>query len=235
MAMAGLLDQVIGLMDDPKKRAALDAMLGAIPQKQRNVSRGIRQGIADSVAFPREYMNTYQPGSMASDNPGAVDWAAGTAMNMVGAPALTGGVPAGALGSAAKSPKDLLTLYRGESAYNKGGNFYTPDAEWARQFTQSGRQKEILQRQMPSGAVYDPPQPIYAGNPDAVDAAIAEARQRGFSAVRLSEGPGEPPSVFVFDKSKLKRGPESGSTFGAIAAMLGLPALANAPQLEQAQ
>jgi hypothetical protein len=29
------------------------------------------------------------------------------------------------------APKNVVTLYRGESAYNKGGNFYTPDAEWA--------------------------------------------------------------------------------------------------------
>jgi hypothetical protein len=108
--MAGLLDQVIGLLDDPKKRMALEAMLGAIPQKQQNVSRGIRKAIGDSVAFPREYMNTYQPGSMASDNPAATDWAAGMAMNMVGAPMMTGGVPSGALGSAARNP-----LYHGSS------------------------------------------------------------------------------------------------------------------------
>jgi uncharacterized Zn-binding protein involved in type VI secretion len=145
--------------------------------------------------------------------------------------AVTGGMPfaqAGALGSAGGK----LMLYRGESVHNKGGNFYTPDAEWARQFTQSGQQKEVLQRQLPSGAVYDPPKPVYAGDPDAVDAVLAEARRGGFSAVRLSEGPGEPPSVFVFDKSKLTRGPESGSTFGSILAG-GIPLGALASQEQQ--
>jgi hypothetical protein len=117
-----------------------------------------------------------------------------------------------------QTQNDLLTLYRGESVHNRGGNFYSPDAEWARQFTQSGQSKEILQRQVPSNAVYEPPKSVYAGDPDAVDAAIAEARAAGKGAVRLSEGHGEPPSIFVFNKRLLTRGPESGATFGANAA-----------------
>jgi hypothetical protein len=139
--MAGLLDQVIGLLDDPKKRAALDAMLGAIPQKQQNVSRGIRRGIAEGVAFPREYMNTYQPGSMAADNPAATEWAAGTAMNMVGAPALTGGVPG--LGSGVsrgvgsgmrKYPAELPPIYSDSDFAARGGRVFTvaPDDFLAR-------------------------------------------------------------------------------------------------------
>jgi hypothetical protein len=116
--MAGLLDQVIGLLDDPRKRMALEEMLGAIPQKQQNVSRGIRQGIADSVAFPREYMNTYQPGSMAADNPAATEWAAGTALGMVGSP----GTPVGALGSSMRS-KVGGQIADANGYYYKGGQF----------------------------------------------------------------------------------------------------------------
>lgn len=99
---------------------------------------------------------------------------------------------------------EMLTVYRGESVHNRGGNFYSPDAEWARQFTQSGRQEEVLKRQIPANAVYDPPKPVYAGNPEAVDVAIAEARAAGKHAVRLSEGDGEPQSIYVFNPKVLK-------------------------------
>lgn len=129
---------------------------------------------------------------------------------------------AGSLHQPPQAPSDLLTIYRGESVHNRGGNFYSPDAEWARQFTQSGLEKEVLQRQIPASAVHEPSRPVYAGDPDAVDAAIAEARKAGKSAVRLSEGAGEPPSLFVFDKKLLKRGPLSGKTFGANSGMVPL-------------
>jgi hypothetical protein len=103
--------------------------------------------------------------------------------------------------------KGRLKLFRGESSHNRGGTpegvFYTPDRDWARQFTQGGLDKEIKQASIPHDSVYDPPSPVYAGHPEAVDAAIAAAREKGMKAVRLSEGQGEPPSVFIFDKSVL--------------------------------
>jgi hypothetical protein len=102
--VAGLLDQIAGLADTPQKRAALAALVGELEKNPahpperfnravRNVAGGMAKAIGEGIAFPRKYMETYQPGSMAADNPAATEWAAGTAMNMVGAPALTGGVP----------------------------------------------------------------------------------------------------------------------------------------------
>jgi hypothetical protein len=196
---------------DPNMIGATDADQGGFGSTWGKLKSGVVGKILhDLYTLPeRAGQVAYDYGQTGQYDPAPIMEAAMTAT--------TGGMPfaqAGALGSAGGK----LMLYRGESVHNKGGNFYTPDAEWARQFTQSGQQKEILQRQLPSNAVYDPPKAVYAGDPDAVDAALAEARKGGFSAVRLSEGPGEPASVFVFDKSKLTRGPESGSTFGSILA-----------------
>jgi hypothetical protein len=71
----------------------------------------------------------------------AAGWAAGTAMNMVGVPAMTGGVPADALGSAAKgirayhgSPHDfdrfdMSRIGTGEGAQAYGHGLYFAEAE----------------------------------------------------------------------------------------------------------
>lgn len=96
-------------------------------------------------------------------------------------------------------------LYRGEYAGNKGGNYYSPDHEFARQFTQSGQDKEIIKRFLDKDKIYEAPTLPFAGNETAMDAAIAEARKGGFKALRASEGQGQPPSVFVLDKSALTK------------------------------
>lgn len=97
-----------------------------------------------------------------------------------------------------------VQLYRGEYSGNKGGNFYTPDREWARQFTQSGQDHEIKSASIESRHVFDAVD-TYAGDPDRVDEAVARARAAGAKAVRLNEGSGQPHSIYVFDKSGLRR------------------------------
>lgn len=102
------------------------------------------------------------------------------------------------------SIEDLMKLYRGESAYNKkGGPYWTPDREWSRQFTQSGLDKEIREANIKRTDVYKPPDPVYAGDPDAIDKIVKEARGAGFKAVQLDEGAGQPPSIYVFDRKAL--------------------------------
>lgn len=98
----------------------------------------------------------------------------------------------------------FTTVYRGEFTGNKGGNYYSPDAEFARQFTQSGQDAEITQSQIKNTDIYKPAEAVYAGDPDAVDAVVKQAQEQGFKAVELSEGEGQPSSVFVFDESALK-------------------------------
>jgi hypothetical protein len=76
------------------------------------------------------------------------------------------------------TPLPAIKLYRGESVYNKGGNFYTTDPEWARQFTQSGQLHEVKSASLVAGKIYDPPQEVYAGDPDKVDVAMQSGRAR---------------------------------------------------------
>ncbi len=104
------------------------------------------------------------------------------------------------------STQDILKLYRGESVHNKkGGPYYTPDREWARQFTQSGQDHEIKSASVKGSDVYRPSEPVYAGDPDAIDRVVAEARSKGFKAVHLDEGAGQPGSIYVFNKTALGR------------------------------
>lgn len=94
-------------------------------------------------------------------------------------------------------------IFRGEYAGNKGGNFWTRDPEFAKQFTQSGLESEIKRRRIDTDHVFIPEKPVYAGDGDAVDRAIADAKAKGLKAVQLSEGAGQPDSIFVFDKKAI--------------------------------
>lgn len=98
----------------------------------------------------------------------------------------------------------ILTVYRGEYSGNRGGKFWTQDRDFARQFTQSGRDTEILVRYIYKSDIKDCSH-IYAGDPDAVEAVALEAKEDGFKAVMLNEGRGEPNSIWVFDRSALRR------------------------------
>lgn len=109
------------------------------------------------------------------------------------------GAEAKALGSG-----PMRQLYRGEYSGNKGGKFWTGDPEFARQFTQGGRESEVLKNSIDENHIYQPEKPVYAGDPDAVDKVVAEARAKGYKAVELNEGQGQPNSTYVFNKTALK-------------------------------
>jgi hypothetical protein len=104
--------------------------------------------------------------------------------------------------------KNSIVVYRGEYTGNRGGPFWTPDREFARQFTQSGQDHEIKVRYVDPYDIYTDVKP-YGGDPDAIDAAIAQAKADdiGFKAVWCSEGAGEPDSLFVYDRSILTMRP----------------------------
>ena len=96
-------------------------------------------------------------------------------------------------------------IYRGEGGTSyKGGSYWSPSAEWAKQFTQTGRLEEVKKAFIKSDDIYTAKELPYAGDPDAIDKAVAHAKNKGFKAVRLSEGTNEPPSVYVFDLTALK-------------------------------
>jgi hypothetical protein len=98
-----------------------------------------------------------------------------------------------------------VILYRGLSAYNKNGNYYTPVKEWARQFTQSGQDKEVITVKIPEGSIYIAEELPKAYDENSFDNGLKEAKENGFKAFVLDEGNGEPQSVYVIDKSIVKR------------------------------
>ena len=100
----------------------------------------------------------------------------------------------------------LLTLYRGELASGQQGNYFTTDHEWARQFTQSGRDHEIRHIQVDPNLIYRATVlPEASGTDEQVfDQTIAEARRLGKKAIWVNEGQGQPNSVFIFDKSLIR-------------------------------
>jgi hypothetical protein len=99
-----------------------------------------------------------------------------------------------------------LQVYRGEYAGNKGGAYYTQSRDFARQFTQSGQDHEIKTRWIRSQDIYVPPKPVYAGDEDAWEATIIEAKKTGYKAVQFDESLDgrEPPSIYVIDRSALR-------------------------------
>lgn len=94
-------------------------------------------------------------------------------------------------------------VYRGVGGDTGGGNYYTPDREFARNFTRSGRDSEIKEAFVSTADIYTPPKLPLATREAEIDAAISEARAAGKKAIRVDEGAGEPNSIFVFDKTAL--------------------------------
>lgn len=92
-----------------------------------------------------------------------------------------------------------IVLFRGKMAHGQEGHYYSPDKEFARQFTQSGRDEEIIQISMDSNQIYrrDPLPQAYGVNENDIDDAIREAMAQGYKAIWVDEGQGEPDSVFV--------------------------------------
>jgi len=106
------------------------------------------------------------------------------------------------------------TLYRGVGGDSGGGHYYTSDPEFARNFTRSGRDNEIRVVDIPDDVVFTPAVLPEATNEAQVAAEIENARAAGKKAVAVSEGEGQPPSVFVFDKTAVRAmGRYSGGTF----------------------
>lgn len=109
--------------------------------------------------------------------------------------------------------KDIITekrirIYRGESVYNRGGSFYATDPEQARQYTQSGLDREITTAFIDTDRVYKANPLPFGGDEDQINRAIAHANEHGFSGFWVDEGPNEKPSIFVINKLVLtKRSP----------------------------
>jgi len=100
-----------------------------------------------------------------------------------------------------KKASKEITLYRGEHSTNKNGHYYSLDKEFARQFTQSGQDKEIITRKINPSLIYDArnegkPLPD-ANNEQDFTSALIKAKELGFQGFRLTEGMNQPDSVYI--------------------------------------
>lgn len=99
----------------------------------------------------------------------------------------------------------LLTIYRGEYSGNKGGGYFSTSKEFARQFTQSGLDREVIRKAIDSELIYDArtegkPLPS-ATNEQEFDEAYAKTQELGLIGFRISEGMNQPDSIYILDRS----------------------------------
>lgn len=97
-----------------------------------------------------------------------------------------------------------ITIYRGESVYNRGGRYWSTDREWTRQFTQSGRDSEIKIARIESSRIYRENPLPHCTDEAAMENAIKIAKEQGFAAIWVNEGLNEPNSIYVLIKSALR-------------------------------
>ena len=102
------------------------------------------------------------------------------------------------------SENKIISIYRGMSEYNKKcDNFYTTNKEWARQFTQSGLDKEIKKVFINADVIYKANPLTRATSDSDFDRDIPAAQAKGFKALWVNEGNNEPLSIYVIDKTAL--------------------------------
>lgn len=106
-----------------------------------------------------------------------------------------------------KTATKEITIYRGEYSGNKGGGYYSIDKEFARQFTQSGQDKEITTRRIDPSLIYDArnegkPLPD-ANNEQDFDNAMMRTKELNLHGFRLTEGINQPDSIYIVNKKAL--------------------------------
>lgn len=92
-----------------------------------------------------------------------------------------------------------IAIYRGiSSGSSKYGSFYSLDKEFARNFTHSGRDSEIIKKSISTDKILKLNPLPFAGNETQMGMAIEKAKETGFSAILVDEGKNQPNSVFIF-------------------------------------
>jgi len=96
--------------------------------------------------------------------------------------------------------KGIIKLYRG-IGHNTGNNFYSPDKNFALQFTRTGKESELIHKTIDSSLIYKhTPLPKGYGTEDPnFDKAIEIALSKGLNAIWVDEGIDEPDSVFIIN------------------------------------
>lgn len=102
--------------------------------------------------------------------------------------------------TAEKGQEGKVELFRGKLTKGQEGKFFSTDKEFAREFTQSGQDKEIETITINQSDIFKKEILPSANNEAEIDTAIKEAKDAGFKAVLVDEGKGQPNSVFLIDK-----------------------------------
>lgn len=104
----------------------------------------------------------------------------------------------------------IATLYRGEGyGSKKGGKWFARDKDFVEKFF-AGK-GERVQANILESDIYKPDKLPKSNDKNAINKAIKEAKEKGFSAIEIDEGKGflgsnkNYKSVFVIDKSKLSQ------------------------------
>ena len=102
----------------------------------------------------------------------------------------------------------IIPIYRGEYTGNKNGHYYSLDKDFARQFTQTGQEKEVITKQINLSLIYDArnegkPLPD-ANNEEDFDNAMTRTKELGLSGFRLTEGLNQPDSIYMINRNALK-------------------------------
>lgn len=93
--------------------------------------------------------------------------------------------------------ENLMTVYRGTTAYSGGGHYWSTDREWARQFTQSGRDDEIKSKVIDMRTILVL-SPLPSANDEGdIDNALKKAGESGYKGIMVSEGRGQPNSIYL--------------------------------------
>lgn len=100
-----------------------------------------------------------------------------------------------------------ITVYRGEYSGNKGGGYFSTDKEFARQFTQSGLDREIIIKKIDSSLIYDARTEgknlPSATNEQEFDEAMERTKELHLAGFRLTEGINQPDSIYMLSRSAL--------------------------------
>jgi hypothetical protein len=94
-----------------------------------------------------------------------------------------------------KESKEVV--YRGISNGNANGHYWSTDKEFARQFTQSGLDKEIITKLVDTNTILVLTPLPRATDEAEVDNALKIAISKGYKGFRVDEGKGQPNSIFM--------------------------------------
>ena len=212
------IDNIDGLMDipeaqleryskDPSKMPPVVIADGRLVDGQHRIARAKQQGITELDAID-------MTGLIDTNEAGYI-----TELPQDQAPA--GGLKnEGDKGTSPPTTPKREKLYRGKGGDSGQARYFSTDREFARNFTRSGQDSEIEERDIDPAEIYEAKELPFAGDEGAMDAAIAAAKAGGFKALRVDEGEGQPRSVFMLDDAspaRRKQGSRPASTSAASA------------------